>query len=360
VWLNFAEAYRKIKGHYVEPVDDQQLLEGAIAGMLASLDNHSVYLTAEEMRQFDDTVAGQFLGLGMQVDFVGDAFAITKVVPASPADVAKLRPGQRIVRVNGERVGANSEARLRKALDARPGTRVALTVERRKGRQQKLILWPARVHLASTESRLLSKDVGYIRIARFLRTTPEEVRKAILRFRQQMGHLPHGLVLDLRDNRGGVLQSGTQVADLFLQEGNIVQTRSRDPNEERRITAHPGDMLDGRPLVVLVDRNTASSAEIVAAALRENNRARLLGERTYGKGTVQSVWELPNHGGIKLTTAHYLTPAGHDIQGKGLQPDTLMSMTPYGENPQLDDHVIRQAQLLLQQADPKEGRTDDD
>ena len=320
----FAEVYERIKRDYVEDVDDHVLMERAVRGMVAALDPHSAYLNSQEFEEIRLSTTGSYPGVGIEVVPGEGVVKVLHTIEGSPAQNAGLKPGDEIVKIDGADIGgdlAGATARMRGAT----GSTVRLTI-RRKGSAAPLefTLRRAQVEVSSVAEQTLEPGYGYIRITSFTEMTAEDVSHAILRLKRDNKPRLRGLVLDLRDNPGGVLEAGVAVADDFLAQGVIVSADGRTPEARFRMDAtHRGDLINGAPLVVLVDGGTASASEIVAGALKDHGRALLIGRRTYGKGSVQTVMPLAHGGALKLTTSHYFTPSGASIQGKGIVPDIV-------------------------------------
>ncbi len=321
----FAAVYQLIKAAHVELVDDETLIEAAIHGMLASLDPHSGYLDAQALGVLTDDTLGAYDGLGVEVLSGGGILQVMAAMPDSPAARADLQPGDRITHIDGIAVErGNLEESVRK-LRGRPGTRIALTVVRSDDdapRQVELVR--ARIRLSSVHIDRIEPGYGHIQVSQCRQETPGELRRRLRQF--DRGHGPlHGLVLDLRGNPGGSLDCAIAIADLFLVEGRIVSVEGRVLAEPQRYDARSGDAWERIPLAVLIDENTASAAEIIAAALKVNGRAIVLGQRSYGKGSVQNVFALDGSHAVRLTTARYYTADGRSIQDHGVQPDIVLA-----------------------------------
>jgi carboxyl-terminal processing protease len=319
----FAEVYEHIKHDYVDRESDRKLMDAAIRGMVSSLDPHSAYLDSEEFEETRLSTMGSYPGVGIEVAADGSAVKILHAIPGSPADVAGLRAGDEIVAIDGKRVGADASVAI-EHMRGVSGSTVTLTIHRAgTAGLLSFALKRAKVEVHSVSYQMLSPGYGYVRIDEFSDTTPDEVNSAISNLQRDNHGDLRGLVLDLRDNPGGVLESGVAVADDFLNEGVILTAEGRTPDARFEMDATPGDLMNGAPIVVLVDSGTASAAEIVSAALKDHGRALLMGHKTYGKGTVQTVIPLEYGGAVKLTTSRYFTPSGGSVQGKGIVPDVL-------------------------------------
>lgn len=318
----FVEVMQKIKQDYVEPVSDKQLLKNAINGMLTGLDPHSAYLDATQYKQLKINTSGRFGGLGIVVAPDKGFIKVVSPIDDTPAQRAGLRSGDVIVRINGESVEGMKLDQAVKRMRGAPGTSVELEIIR-PGHPTPLRFTLKReiIRVDSVKSRLLEPGYGYARIASFQSATSADLLKALTKLKKTNKAPLRGLVLDLRNNPGGLLNAAVSVSNTFLSHGLIVYTKGRMPNSSHRFEALAGDALNGAPIVVLVNGGTASAAEIVAGALKDNHRALVVGTRTFGKGSVQTVLPLSQDTAIKLTTALYYTPNGHSIQAEGIRPD---------------------------------------
>lgn len=342
----FAQVYHLVKAAYVDSVDDAELIELAIAGMLAGLDDHSAWLDADTLAGLTDDTLGAYDGLGVEVLSGDGMIQVLSAMPDSPADRAGLRPGDFITHIDGERVvRGNLDAALRK-LRGRPGTRIRLTVERDGDDDpREFELLRARIRLSSVVADLPAEGLAHVRIGMVQAQTVPELGRRLRQLERQGGPL-RGLVLDLRGNPGGALDAAVAIADLFLAGGGIVSMDGRMDGTRRSYEARPGSPWESVPVVVLVDRGSASAAEIIAAALQDNGRATVLGERSYGKGSVQNVFAIDADHAVRLTTARYYTPDGRSIQDEGVLPDRVVE----GMADAPDDPALRQALALLGEA----------
>jgi carboxyl-terminal processing protease len=319
----FAEVYERIKREYVDEVDDKELMEKAIRGMVAALDPHSAYLDTDEFEEIRLSTMGSYPGVGIEVVAEDSGVKILRPIEGSPADLAGLLAGDVIVKIDNKDVGSDQAGAIAQ-LRGPSGSSVKLTV-RREGSAKPLDfqLRRAKVDVRSVSATTLDPGFGYVRISTFSETTADDVARAIASLKRDNPKGLTGLVLDLRNNPGGVLEAGVAVADAFLDDGVIVTADGRTPDARFRMEATPGDLIDGAELVVLVNSGSASASEIVAGALKDHNRAELIGHKTYGKGSVQTVMPLAQGGAIKLTTSRYYTPSGVSIHGKGIIPDIV-------------------------------------
>lgn len=320
----FVSVLRAVKEGYVDPVDDRTLLQGAISGVLADLDPHSAFLSADELKDWDEGVQGIYGGLGIEVIGVDGVLRVIAPIDDSPAARAGIKAGDGIVAIDGVAVAEREDEALDQ-LRGPAGTQVALTIEREGGGELLSFKLTREVILAqSVRTRWLEAGYAYARISVFQENTGAEFRDRVRKLKADGGTL-RGAVLDLRDNPGGVLQAAVEVADAMLEGGVVVKTEGRLASADGSYGASPGDLLDGAPLVVLIDGGSASASEIVAGALQDHQRALIVGQRSFGKGSVQNILPLESGGAIKLTTARYFTPSGHSIQAQGITPDIVLS-----------------------------------
>jgi carboxyl-terminal processing protease len=341
----FAEVYERIRREYVDDVNDHELIEKAIRGMVAALDPHSAFLDSEEFEEIRLSTMGAYPGVGIEVVAEDSAVKILRPIDGSPADLAGMLPGDLIVKIDDVDVGADLAGAIAR-MRGPAGSLVKLTVKRPSTEETKeFSLLRARVEVRSVMQQALEPGYGYIRITSFSETTSDDVARAVATLKRDNPAGLKGLVLDLRNNPGGVLEAGVAVADAFLDAGLIVSADGRTNDARFRMDATAGDLLDGAELVVLVNGGSASASEIVAGALRDHGRAALIGHKTYGKGSVQTVMPLSRGGAIKLTTSRYFTPSGASIQTKGIIPDILAEGP---ETPPADLNSTRQAQPLAE------------
>lgn len=320
-----AEVLERVQRDFVEEVDQTTLIEGAIRGLVSELDPHSAFLDADQYREIRISTTGTYSGVGLEVNEVDGRIMVVTPMEGTPAEAAGIRPGDELTAIDGESVvGVGlSETVLR--MRGRPGTMVDLHFRREDGEPFTHRLQRTNIAVASVRSRLLEADYGYLRIAQFSATTARDTNLAMESLARANEGPLRGLVLDLRNNPGGVLEAAVDVADAFIDHGLIVSADGRVPDARFSMNAHPGDLLDGAPIVVLVNGSTASASEIVAGALKDHGRAVVMGERTYGKGSVQTVMPLSAGRAIKLTTSLYFTPSGESIHELGIEPDILVA-----------------------------------
>ncbi len=322
---NFTEIFGRIKQDYVEPVSDKKLLEDAIRGMLSGLDPHSAYLGGEEYKELQEGTSGQFGGLGIEVGMENGFVKVVSPIDDTPAQKAGLKSGDLIVRLDDKPVKGMTLADAVKTMRGEPGTQIVLTVVR-EGEEAPLKFSLTRdiIKVKSVKQRLLEKNYGYLRISSFQSGTGQGLNDAIGELKKENEGSLKGLVLDLRNNPGGVLNAAVDVSDAFLDSGLIVFTEGRIKNSEMRFNASPGDIINGAPIVVLINGGSASASEIVAGALQDHKRAIIMGEKSFGKGSVQTILPITNGAAIKLTTARYFTPSGRSIQAEGIEPDVKL------------------------------------
>ena len=320
----FGEIFEHVRADYAGKVDDDQLIESAINGMLTSLDPHSNYLNTKNFDDMKVQTRGEFGGLGIEVSMENGVVKVVSPIDDTPAARAGLKPGDLITQLNGEPVQGMTLPQAVEKMRGPVNSEIRLTI-RRTGRQPfEVKLVRATIHIDSVRSHLVGDDIGYIRITSFNEQTDVGLNKAIKNIKQQAGDKLRGIVLDLRNNPGGLLDQAVAVSDAFLDKGEIVSTRGRRPDDAQRYDARPGDIAAGLPMAVLINGGSASASEIVAGALQDHHRAILLGTRSFGKGSVQTIIPLPAHGAMRLTTARYYTPSGRSIQAKGIEPDIVV------------------------------------
>ncbi len=323
----FVSVFRTVRDAYVDPVDDATLMSAAIRGLLADLDPHSGYLDHEETSSLNEQASGEYGGLGLEVVMRPDgALQVIAPIDDTPAARGGIRPGDVIVQINDTPIQGAPQRDAVERLRGEPGSTVRLTVER-EGSEAPIELQLTRevIRVASVRVEALEPGYWYVRVAQFQADSGGELRRRFAAARKQAGNAPvRGVVLDLRSNPGGLLGAGVEVADAFLDRGNIVSTRGRLPQSNYSVDATPGDIADGAPMVLLMDDGTASASEVVAGALRDHRRAVLMGSTSFGKGSVQTVLPLDNGDSIKLTTARYYSPNGQAIQATGLVPDIVL------------------------------------
>jgi carboxyl-terminal processing protease len=317
----FGDVFERVRAEYVEEMTDQELIEAAIEGMLTSLDPHSGYLDPKKYRDMQVQTKGEFGGLGIEVTMEDGLVKVVSPIDDTPAHRAGIQAGDVITHINSEPVMGMSLSEAVERMRGPVDTSIALTL-RRPGQDDPIDVSMARAVITISPVRWHSEvDVGYVRVTTFNEQTESSLTEAIEGLRSELGDGMKGLVLDLRNNPGGLLEQAVGVADVFLDRGEIVSTRGRRSDSIQRFNARKGDLIEGLPMVVLINGGSASASEIVAGALRDHGRAIVMGTTSFGKGSVQTIMPLPGHGAIRLTTARYYTPSGTSIQATGIEPD---------------------------------------
>lgn len=318
----FSDVFGRIKSDYVESVEDKELLENAIRGMLTGLDPHSSYLDAEQFKELQVGTTGQFGGLGIEVGMENGFVKVIAPIDDTPAQRAGVKAGDLVIRLDDTPVKGMTLGDAVKIMRGKPGTDIELTIVR-EGQDKPLQITITRdiIKVKSVRSRMLEPGYGYLRISQFQSKTADYLVKAMDDLKKENDGPLKGLILDLRNNPGGVLNGAVAVSDAFLDKGLIVYTEGRLPDSSLRFNATPDDVADGAPIVVLVNQGSASASEIVAGALQDHKRALIIGTQTFGKGSVQTILPLSGGTALKLTTARYYTPSGRSIQAEGISPD---------------------------------------
>ena len=318
----FGDVFERVRAEYVEPVNDRDAIENAIQGMLSGLDPHSSYMNARMYRDMQVQTRGEFGGLGIEVTQEGGYIKVISPIDDTPAARAGVKPGDLITHLNGNSVQGLSLQDAVEQMRGERGTAIRITI-RREGAERPIELSITRdvIRPQVVRFRLEGGDIGYIRLTSFNEQTETGLRRAMQQLRQQAGNNLRGIVLDMRNNPGGLLDQAVQVSDDFLDQGEIVSTRARRPEDAQRWNARSGDIAQNLPIVVLINAGSASASEIVAGALQDHRRAIVMGVKSFGKGSVQTVMPIPGNGAMRLTTARYYTPSGRSIQGTGIEPD---------------------------------------
>jgi carboxyl-terminal processing protease len=349
----FAEVFGRIKSDYVEDVDDRALLASAIRGMLGGLDPHSSYLDPDAYRELRVGTTGEFGGLGIEVGMEDGFVKVIAPIDDTPAERAGMQAGDLIVRIDGKPVKGLSLSEAVAMMRGKPGSAIELTVVREgEGNPLKISIVRDVIKVASVKNRTLEPGYGYVRVSNFQARTTEDVLKAVADLKAENKDGLKGVVLDLRNNPGGVLNSAVGVSDAFLEEGLIVYTMGRDEDAKLEFKAGPDDVLDGAPLAVLVNGGSASASEIVAGALQDQGRAVIMGEKTFGKGSVQTIVPIDDRTALKLTTARYYTPSGRSIQALGIEPDIELLRGRVAVDAEPDVAPLKEADLMRHLDDP--------
>ena len=335
-----AQALREVANNYVEHISEEELTQYAIEGIMRGLDEHSDYLDPTAYQSLNSTTIGKFGGIGIELGLVDGFFTVVSPIDDSPASRAGLLAGDRIVGIDGVSAKGKKLNEIIDTLRGAPGTTVTLTIHRTDTPDADYRLERDTIRIASVKSRMLAPGFGYLRISQFQTNTGRDVAQHVQELNAEYGETLAGLVLDLRNNPGGTLLSSVEVADHFLEQGTIVSTSGRHALAASEYTATAGDLLNGNPIVVLINNGSASASEIVAAALKELDRATVIGSTSYGKGSVQSVLPLDDAQALKLTTAYYYTPSGATIHEIGVEPDIALQLE--------DEALLDEAVLLLE------------
>jgi carboxyl-terminal processing protease len=338
-----AEVLEHVRREYVERISDQELIEAAIRGMIADLDPHSAFLDPEQFDEIRISTTGEYSGVGIEVALENGVVKVVNPIEDTPAFRAGVLAGDRILAVDDVPVDAENLNDTIDRMRGRVGTPVKISIARGPDpKPMEFTLARAAVQVHSVTQNLLEPGLGYVKISHFSETTTPDLERAIAKLKKTSGGALRGLVLDLRNNPGGVLEAAVDVSDVFLDGGLIVTANGRAPDAQFSMDAQPGDDLNGAPLIVLVNGGSASASEIVAGALQDHHRARLVGSQTYGKGSVQTVMPLSDGHAIKLTTSKYFTPSGASIHQRGIKPDVAVEETKDG-----DDRALHVALDLL-------------
>ncbi len=321
----FGDVFERVRSQYVKKPEEKKLIKSAINGMLSSLDPHSSYLDAKEQANMRVQTKGEFGGLGIEVTMENELVKVITPIDDTPASRAGVIAGDMISKIDGDNVRGLSLQQAVEKMRGLVNTPIVLTVLR-KGADKPIDITIVRaiIKIRSVRFRAEGEDVGYIRLTGFTEQTFSGLETAIEKIKEKLGDNLKGYIIDLRLNPGGLLDQSVSVSDAFLDRGEIVSTRGRNPEEGRRYNARPGDLTGGKPVIVLINGGSASASEIVAGALQDHHRATILGTRSFGKGSVQTIISLGNNGALRLTTALYYTPAGRSIQGKGITPDVIV------------------------------------
>lgn len=327
----FGTVMERTKMSYVEEVSDKQLIEAALNGMLTSLDPHSSYLNAKDYKYMTEQTKGKFGGLGIEITMDNGLVKIISPIDDTPAAKAGIKAGDYITDVNGETVVGQSLDDVVSKLRGKIGTKVKITIARTNKKPFTVTLKRAEIKVQVAKSEIKNDDILYIRILSFSEDLDKLVEKAVKDAQKKLKGKLSGIVIDVRNNPGGLLDQAISVSDLFLEQGEIVSTRSRNVEDTVKFSASAGDIAKGLPIVVIINEGSASASEILSGALQDHHRAVIIGEKSFGKGSVQTVVQLPNGGAMRLTTARYYTPSGRSIQAKGIEPDIVVKQAKVEE-----------------------------
>ena len=342
----FGEVFERVRAEYVDDVSDDSLVESAINGMLTSLDPHSNYLNTKNFNDMKVQTRGEFGGLGIEVSMENGLVKVVSPIDDTPAARAGLKPGDLITHLDGDPVQGMTLPEAVEKMRGPVSSEIKLTIRREGKDPFDVKLIRATVKIQSVRSHLEGDNIAYIRITTFNEQTDVGLNNAIKNLKQQAGGKLLGVILDLRNDPGGLLDQAVAVADAFLEKGEIVSTRGRRSEDAQRYNARPGDIAAGLPVAVLINGGSASASEIVAGALQDHHRAILLGTRSFGKGSVQTIIPLPGHGAMRLTTARYYTPSGRSIQAKGIDPDIVVEAAKIEKAPEKGEAKVATASDL--------------
>lgn len=341
----FGDVFERVRSQYVEPMTDEELIEDAVEGLLTSLDPHSSYLDDDDYKDMQVQTRGEFGGLGIEVTMENGFVKVVSPIDETPAAKAGIKAGDYITHLDGEQVMGLSLSEAVDKMRGKVGEPIIITVVR-EGAEETLEIKIIRdiIKIKSVKSRVEQDDIGYIRVTTFNQNTMPGVEKAFKDIKAEAGDKEIiGYILDLRNNPGGLLNQAIGVSDAFLDKGEIVSTRGRNKSDTKRDNATPGDLAEGKPMIVLLNGGSASASEIVAGALQDHRRAIIVGTKSFGKGSVQTVIPLPGHGAMRLTTARYYTPSGRSIQSEGIEPDIIIEQAKIEEVK--EEHRTRESDL---------------
>lgn len=358
----FGDVFERIRAQYVKPVEDADLIEAAINGMLSSLDPHSSYMNPRSFENMQVQTKGEFGGLGIEVTMENGVIKVVSPIDDTPADKAGVEAGDYITHINGEQVLGLTLNEAVEKMRGEVDTEIVITIARR-GEKKPLEITVKRAVITVKSVRYRVEDeIGYVRVTSFTEKTETGLKNALASLKKELGNKMQGVVLDLRNNPGGLLDQSIAVSDAFLNRGEIVSTRTRNDASVQRYNAHNGDSINGKPLIVLINGGSASASEIVAGALQDHHRAVVVGTRSFGKGSVQTIIPLGVNGAMRLTTAYYFTPSGTSIQSEGIVPDVEVAQLRLGDAKKLNTRMRSEGGLRgsLENPNDKQGLDEED
>lgn len=359
----FGDVFERVRAEYVEPPSEEEMIEAAITGMLAAMDPHSSFLNAKSFKDMQVNTRGEFGGLGIQVTMEGGFVKVISPIDDTPAFRAGIESGDIVTHLDGESVQGLTLTQAVDKMRGKVGSDIRLSLVREGREPFDVTITRSVIKITSVKSRVEGK-IGYVRITSFNEQTDKGLERAITKIKDEVGDELQGIILDLRNNPGGLLDQAIAVSDAFLDRGEIVSTRSRKPEDTQRFNARTGDLASGLPVVVLINSGSASASEIVAGALQDHSRAVILGTKSFGKGSVQTIMPLTGNGAMRLTTARYYTPSGRSIQAKGVEPDILVKQAKLEEittsRPRRSEASLRGALDTGTSEDDKDAKSSDE
>ena len=357
----FTEIFSKIKDDYVEDVDDKKLLENAIRGMLQGLDPHSTYLDEDAYKELQEGTSGEFGGLGIEVGYEDGFVKVIAPIDGTPAQRAGIKAGDLIIRLDNKSVKGISLMEAVKMMRGKPGSKITLTIVR-EGENKPFEISIVRdiITVENIKTETIEPGFTYIRISNFQTHTVDDLKKGLIKLKNENNNNIKGLILDLRNNPGGLLNAAVGVSDLFLNNGLIVYTEGRIKDSKLKFNAKPSEMLKDTPIIILVNGGSASASEIVAGALQDHKRAVIMGEKTFGKGSVQTILPMNDRTALKLTTARYYTPSGRSIQASGIEPDMIVKNIEFDLKKDIQNNGLIKESDLSGHLDNKKSNNDEE
>ena len=357
----FTEIFSKIKDDYVEDVDDKKLLENAIRGMLQGLDPHSTYLDEDAYKELQEGTSGEFGGLGIEVGYEDGFVKVISPIDGTPAQRAGIKAGDLIIRLDNKSVKGISLMEAVKMMRGKPGSKITLTIVR-EGENKPFEISIVRdiITVENIKTETIEPGFTYIRISNFQTHTVDDLKKGLIKLKNENNNNIKGLILDLRNNPGGLLNAAVGVSDLFLNNGLIVYTEGRIKDSKLKFNAKPSEMLKDTPIIILVNGGSASASEIVAGALQDHKRALIMGEKTFGKGSVQTILPMNDRTALKLTTARYYTPSGRSIQASGIEPDMIVKNIKFDLKKDIQNNGLIKESDLSGHLDNKKSNDDEE